>query len=316
MLKIEYDDNFVVEDLGEIEQFVYDIEVQDNHNFIGNDICVHNSVYLRLGELVKKVFSVDDIVDIEVHKMIEFMDKVCEERIKPLIDKSFNDLANYTKAYQQKMQMKREALANKGIWTAKKRYILNVYNNEGVAYNEPDIKVMGLEMVKSSTPMAVRIKMREMLKIIMTGKESDIHNFVSKFKAEFCKLPPEDISFPRGLNNLEKYTDDVSVYKSGTPIHVKGAILYNNFLKANKLDKKYELIQEGEKIKFIYLKVPNHFRESVIAFPVRLPKELGLDKYIDYNKQFDKTFIFPIEVILDCINWTSEKKSTLEDFFT
>jgi DNA polymerase elongation subunit (family B) len=273
-----------------------------------------DSVYLRLGELVKKVYSVDDVTDIDVHKMINFMDKVCESKIKPLIDKSFDELFVYTRAYQQKMQMKREALANKGIWTAKKRYILNVYNNEGVAYNEPEIKVMGLEMVKSSTPMKVRVTMKEMLKIIMNGKESDLHQFVKDFKSEFYKLPAEDISFPRGLNNLGKYSDALNLYKSGTPIHVRGAILYNNFLIKNELDKKYELIKEGEKVKFVYLKLPNHFKDDIISFPVRLPKEFNLDKYIDYKKQFEKSFISPIEVILNCIGWKSKKVLTLESF--
>jgi DNA polymerase elongation subunit (family B) len=299
--------------------------VADRLNLYMNDVLKTNnidfiiasdtdSVYLRLGELVKKVYSVDDVTDIDVHKMINFMDKVCESKIKPLIDKSFDELFVYTRAYQQKMQMKREALANKGIWTAKKRYILNVYNNEGVAYNEPEIKVMGLEMVKSSTPMKVRVTMKEMLKIIMNGKESDLHQFVKDFKSEFYKLPAEDISFPRGLNNLGKYSDALNLYKSGTPIHVRGAILYNHFLIKNGLDKKYELIKEGEKVKFIYLKLPNHFKDDIISFPVRLPKEFNLDKYIDYTKQFEKSFISPIEVILNCIGWKSKKVLTLESF--
>jgi hypothetical protein len=224
-------------------------------------------------------------------------------------------LADYVHAYAQKMQMKREALADKGIWTAKKRYILNVYNNEGVQYKEPDLKVMGLEMIKSSTPATVREKMKQSIKIMISGTENDMHKFIADFREYFKKLPPEDISFPRGVNGIQSYSDSLSLYKSGTPIHVKGAILYNNYLKQKKLDKKYPLIQEGEKIKFSYLKMPNPIKDKVISYPTRLPKEFELQKYIDYETQFEKTFLEPLQVILDCINWSVEKRSTLEDFF-
>ena len=270
-----------------------------------------DSIYLKLGPLVDKVYSGDK----DTKKIIEFMDKVCEDKIQPFIDKSYKELADYVHAYDQKMQMKREALANKGIWTAKKRYIMNVYNNEGVQYNEPQMKVMGLEMVKSSTPSAIREKMYDSIKLMLSGTENDIHEFVEKFKSDFKKLPPEEISFPRGLNGLAKYADAVTLYKSGTPIHVKGAILYNNFLVENKLTKKYPLIREGEKLKFAYLKMPNHFKDTVISYPSRLPKEFGLDNLIDYDMQFEKAFLDPIKIILDCMGWTTEKVSTLDSFF-
>ena len=271
-----------------------------------------DSIYLRMGELVNKFIK--DTSDKQ--KVISLMDKICEDKIQPYIDKSYQELADYIHAYQQKMEMKREGLSDKGIWTAKKRYILNVYNNEGVQYKEPQMKVMGLEMIKSSTPSAIREKMKEAVQIMVNGTEDDIHNFINKFREDFRKLPPEDISFPRGLNGLNKYSDALTLYKMGTPIHVKGAILYNNFLKQNGLTKKYQLIQEGEKIKFTYLKMPNPFKDTVISYPTRLPKELGLDNFIDYDLQFDKAFLEPIKVILDCMQWTTEKVSTLEDFFT
>jgi DNA polymerase elongation subunit (family B) len=214
------------------------------------------------------------------------------------------------------MQMKREGLSNKGIWTAKKRYILNVYNNEGVQYKEPDMKVMGLEMVKSSTPFVIRTKMKEAIKIMINGTENDMHNFIADFKEEFKSLPPEEISSPRGCNGLAKYYDAASFYKLGTPIHVKGAILYNYYLKEKDLTKKYPLIQEGEKLKYSYLKMPNPFKDTVISFPGRLPKEFGLHDYIDYDTQFEKAFVEPIKVILNCMGWKTEKTSTLEDFFS
>jgi DNA polymerase elongation subunit (family B) len=274
-----------------------------------------DSIYLRLGPLVEKVFGSGGKVPQPGIKTIGFMDKVCEDKLQPFIDSSYQELAAYIHSYAQKMQMKREALANKGIWTAKKRYILNVYNNEGVQYNEPQMKVMGLEMIKSSTPSAIREKMRELIKIIMQGTEEDVHKFIADFKKDFKNLPVEDISFPRGLNGLREYADSVMLYKKGTPIHVKGAILYNDKLKKMNLDKKYQMIQEGEKLKFTYLKQPNPLKDSVISFPTRLPKEFGLHDYIDYDMQFEKAFIEPVKIVLDCIGWEVDKPTSLESFF-
>jgi DNA polymerase elongation subunit (family B) len=270
-----------------------------------------DSIYLKLGPLINKVCDTNQ----PILKTIQFMDKVCKSKIEPFINKSYSELAEYVHAYAQKMQMKREALANRGIWTAKKRYIMNVYNNEGVQYNEPDLKVVGLEMIKSSTPAAVRSKMKESINIMISGTEEDMHHFIAEFKKYFHGLPPEDISFPRGINGLRKYSDGLRLYKSGTPIHVKGAIIYNHNLEKMGLAKKYPLIREGEKIKFSYLKMPNPFKDTVISYPSRLPKEFELSKFIDYDTQFEKTFVEPIRIILDCIGWSTEKQSTLEDFF-
>ena len=270
-----------------------------------------DSIYLRMEEIVNKFIK--DTSDKQ--KVISLMDKICEDKIQPYIDESYQELAEYTHAYEQKMQMKREGLSDKGIWTAKKRYILNVYNNEGVQYNEPEMKVMGLEMIKSSTPSAVRSKMKEAIKIMISGTESDIHQFIENFKSEFRSLPVEEISFPRGVNGLKTYADNVLMYKKGTPIHVKGAILYNHYLKTKGLDKKYQMINEGDKLKFTYLKSPNPFKDTVVSFPNRLPKEFELQEYIDYDTQFNKSFVEPIKIILDCMGWSVEVRNSLESFF-
>jgi len=285
------------------------LETKDVDYVIASDT---DSIYLRLGGVVDK-FITNKSTD--TNKIIRFMDRICEDKIQPFIDKSYGELAEYVRAYAQKMQMKREGLANKGLWTAKKRYILNIYNNEGVQYNEPQMKVMGLEMIKSSTPSAIRDKMKESIKIMMNGSEQDIQSFIAQFRKDFNNLPPEEISFPRGLNGLTTYSDAMTLYKKGTPIHVKGAILYNHNLKQLGLTKKYPLIQEGEKIKFTYLKLPNPFKDTVISYPSRLPTEFGLDKYVDYDLQFNKAFLEPIKVILDCMKWSVEKTNSLEDFF-
>jgi DNA polymerase elongation subunit (family B) len=292
-----------------INQYMNKLLNTDSDYVIASDT---DSIYLRMGEIVDKFIK--DTSDKQ--KVISLMDKICEEKIQPFIDKSYEELAEYVHAYAQKMQMKREGLSDKGIWTAKKRYILNVYNNEGVQYNEPHLKVMGLEMVKSSTPSVIRDKMKQTIALVVNGTEDDIHKFIADFRSEFKSLPPEEVSFPRGCNGLKEYSDKVTMYRKGTPIHVRGAILYNHYLKTLSLDKQYPYIQEGEKLKFSYLKQPNIFKDNVISYPVRLPKEFGLHEYIDYDLQFDKAFLEPIRVILDCVGWTTEKTTSLQDFFS
>lgn len=291
-----------------INQFMNKLLKTESDYVIASDT---DSIYLRMAELVDKVMTDQN----DKQKVINFMDKVCEEKIQPFIDASYEELAEYVHAFKQKMRMKREGLSDKGIWTAKKRYILNVYNNEGVQYKEPHLKVMGLEMVKSSTPSAIRVKMEETIKILIRGTESEAQKFIEDFRNDFKSLPPEEISFPRGVNGLKQYSDSVMMYKKGTPIHVKGAILYNHYLKKMNLTKKYPLIQEGEKLKFTYLKQPNIFKDTVISYPGRLPPEFGLHDYVDYDLQFQKAYLDPVKIILDCIGWQSEKVNSLEDFF-
>ena len=269
-----------------------------------------DSIYIRLGEVVNKIFKDKS----DTRKIVKVMDKFCEEKLQPFIDKSYDKLAKYVNAYEQKMIMKREVIANKGIWTAKKRYILNVYNEEGVDLKDPKLKIMGIEAVKSSTPAPCRVKIKEALKVIMNKDENALIQFIDDFRKHFKTLRPEEIAYPRSCNNLKKYTSKTSVYQKGCPIHVKGALLYNNLLKSHKLVK-YEQIQEGDKIKFIVLKEPNTLRERVISFATVLPKEFDLHRFIDYDEQFDKSFLEPLRFIVNAINWNFEKTSTLDSFF-
>lgn len=270
-----------------------------------------DSIYLNMGPLVDKLYP--NVTD--SNKVIQFMDKVCEQKLQPFIDETYQELATYVNAYQQRMEMKRESLADKAIWTAKKRYILNVYNNEGVQYAKPKLKIMGLEAVKSSTPSACRTKIKEAINIIMTKGEEDLHKFIEKFRKDFHKLPVEEISFPRSVNGLGEYGDPANIYKKGAPIHVKGALVYNHFLTTLKLTKKYQLIQEGEKIKFVYLKQPNIFWNNTLAFLSSLPKQLGAEQYIDYDLQFQKSFLEPLDIILSSIGWNTEKIESIDSFF-
>jgi DNA polymerase elongation subunit (family B) len=269
-----------------------------------------DSILLNMNDLVKKFLP-----NKTREQIIDALDKISEDQITPYINKSYEELAEYINSYSQKMIMKREVIADRGIWTAKKRYMLNVHDSEGVRYTEPKLKIMGIEAVKSSTPSFCRSKIKEVIKIIMTKGQDDVIEYIETVKKEFMKLSPEDIAFPRGVNNLSEYSSGISIYKKGTPIHVRGSLLYNHLIKKNALDKSYRIINEGEKIKFLYLKEPNLLRENVISFPSILPTELSLHRYVDYDLQFKKTFIEPLNIILDAVGWSAEKKSTLDSFF-
>ena len=273
-----------------------------------------DSVYLNLNKLVEA--TVGD-TNSSPQQTITFLDKVCENKIQPIIDKSFKDLGSYINVFEQKIDMKREVLCDKAIWTGKKRYIINVYNSEGVQYAQPKVKVKGLEMIKSSTPSSCRVKLKETIDVILNKNEDAIIEFIEQYRKEFETLPLADISFPRGINGIVKYADKKTIYGSGTPIHVRGALVYNHFLHNHKLTTKYPLIRNGEKLKYIHLKEPNTVQSNVISFPQGgIPEEFELSKYIDYNTQFEKAFLDPLNIMLKSIGWKSEKTSSLEDFFS
>lgn len=272
-----------------------------------------DSIYINFGPLVDKFFN--SKIDNKA-KIVSLLDQVCKDKLEPFIDKSYQELANYVNAYDQKMFMKRENIADRGIWTAKKRYILNVWDSEGVRYEEPKLKMMGIEAVKSSTPAPCRKMIKDALNIMMSGTEEDVIKFIDDSRVQFKKLPPEDIAFPRTVSNVNKHKSTSSIYAKGTPIHARGALLYNHHIKDKKLDNKYSLINNGEKIKFCYLKKPNWIHENVISFISDFPTELDLDKSIDYELQFEKAFLEPVKVILDAIGWNVEKVVNLELFFS
>ena len=272
-----------------------------------------DSIYLHLGPLVDHIFP-QGVRD--KGKVVDFLNKACESQMEPFIEKSYQALATYVNAYDQKMQMKRENIADRGIWTAKKRYILNVHDSEGVRYAEPKLKIMGIEAVKSSTPAPCRKAIKDALKVMMSGTEDQMIDFIDSFRKEFKSLPPEDISFPRSVSEVTKYKSNQSIYAKGTPIHCRGALLFNHHVKRLGLDGKYSLIKNGEKIKFCYLRSPNPIHENVMSFIQDFPRELGIEKYVDYDLQFEKSFLDPLKIILDVIGWGVEKSVNLDLFFS
>ena len=274
-----------------------------------------DSVYITFDTLVNKLFKEGT----ETTKIVNFLDKIASEKLEPFINRSYSELAEVVGAYEQKMNMSREVIADKGIWTAKKRHILNVHDSEGVRYKKPHLKIMGIEAVKSSTPAPCRAKIKEALDIIMNGDEKELNTFIQDFRKAFLELSPEDIAYPRSCNGVLKYTDDASLFKKGAPIHVKGSILYNYLIKKHKLRNRYPDILEGDKIRFLHLRQPNIYQSTAFSFITFMPKELDIKPLIDYDIQFEKSFVEPLKFITDKINWMIDNsygvQGTLEDFF-
>ena len=273
-----------------------------------------DSIYLNLGPLVETVYKGRETTD---ESIVSFLNKVCEMELEKYITSSYQALATYVNAYEQKMIMKRENIASSGIWTAKKRYMLNVWDSEGVRYKEPKLKMMGIEAVKSSTPAPCRTAIKEAIQIMMTGTEDALIDYIDTFRTKFDSLPPEDIAFPRSVNGLRKYKATSTVYTKGTPLHVRGTLLYNFHIAKNKLEYKYPLVNEGEKIKYLHLRRPNKINsENVISFLNTFPKELDLEGQIDRDVQFKKSFLDPLQIITNVIGWDTERIPTLEFLFT
>jgi len=327
--------------------------LNDYHKTSGHDYVIASdtdSIYVCFDKLVSKFYDERT----ETQTIVKFLDDSARTQIEPFIKKSYQSLHEYVNSSEQKMEMSREVIADKGIWTAKKRYILNVWDNEGVQYKEAQLKIMGIEAVKSSTPSACRSKIKEALKIIMNGTEKEMNTFIQQFREEFMNLPIEEIAYPRSVNGVDKFADNkesrnriqkklvdrenkksikkiqklgtldgtevtYGLFSSGAPIAVKGAILYNHLLEKHKLNHKWPYIQGGDKIKFVHLREPNIYQSSAFSFITSFPKELDVYNLIDKEEQFEKSFIQPISFILAKINWLIDKsygtQGSLEDFF-
>lgn len=297
--------------------------VEDRLNRKMNEILKTNGKdYVIASDTDSIIVSLDRVVrssDVDrtsIATVIEFMDEVCDNELKTIISEAYDELADYIHAYEQKMFMKREALADRAVWTAKKKYIMNMYDFEGVRYREPVMKIMGIESVRSSTPLVCRDNIKAALKHIMNNDEKGLRTFIDTFREEFFRCSFDQIAAPSSVNDVDKYYDASSIYRKGTPIHVRGSLLYNHYVRKHDLRNKYKLIHSGDKIKYCYMKVPNPIHENVIAILDVLPSEFGLEKYIDYDLQFDKKFVEPIRMITNKIGWSVEEVSTIDSFFS
>lgn len=264
-----------------------------------------DSAYLSLDNVIK-----DE--KLSVQSNINILDKFCNDIITPFLKNSFDQLKTVMNAYENKMSMKREILADAGIWTGvKKRYALNVYDKEGVRYTYPEIKIVGMDAIKSTTPEDCRKRLKNSLRLIMKGNQKNLQNYIKMFREKFYKLSFEEISFPKKVNGVTKYTSSSGHYIKGTPIHCRGSIIYNKMINDKGLSGVYPLIEDGDKIRYSYLKVPNPVGENVLCIKTSLPKEFDLNKYIDYEMMFDKAFMEPLKPLLDVIGWSDRPRLSI-----
>jgi DNA polymerase elongation subunit (family B) len=273
-----------------------------------------DSVYLNLEELIVQIADGDSINDVT-----DLVDKICETTIQRQFDSIMRELSVRLNCKENKIFFKREAIASVGMFIAKKRYALLVDDLEGVRYAEPKLKIMGLEAVKSSTPMIVRNKLKDFIKTILTKNEEALRQDVNLFMEEFKKFDLVDIAFPRRVSDVSAYSDVNTIYTKGTPIATKAALVHNAYVKKLKLDKEVQPIKDTDKIKYVLLKIPNPYgkfgKETVMGFTTSPPVKFELEKYADRELQFEKTVMEPLNNILNAIGWTISSKITLESFF-
>ena len=297
-----------------VNEYLKKVSGMDDVDFV--IYCDTDSIFINLEPLVNKVFGEEKAKTMTRDEIETFLDKLGSKKIEPVIEKSYTDLAERLGVFENKMHMKREKIADRAIFIKKKKYLASVLNSEGVHYDTPKISVTGLDAVRSSTPEICRKRMQETFKVMINGTEKELQEFIEGFRQEFRNYPVEEISKVSGANDLEKSRDKHTIYRKGTPIHIRGALLFNDFLKKKGLERKYAEIVSGDKVKFVYLKMPNPLKENVIAFVDFLPPEFGLHDYIDWETQFEKVFLNPVKLITDAIQWDTEEVATLDDFFS
>ena len=264
-----------------------------------------DSIYVRMSAVVagfKQVFPTASIEGV-----VNMLDRFCEQKMQAVINHTFEELSTYLNVAIPCLSMVRESIADKGVWTAKKRYILNVYDSEGVRYDKPKLKIMGIEAIKSSTPTICRDMIKHSMTLLMTGTQEELWNYIGACRTKFMAAPFEDIAFPRSVNGLKKY----GYLDKGIPIHVRGALAFNEALNTQGLTKEYDIVHEGEKIRFAYLKEPNVFHTHVMSAPEGCPAEWEIEKVVNYNLMFEKSLLEPLNVILKCAGWSVEPEASL-----
>lgn len=272
-----------------------------------------DSIYVNLECIVHRLGYQDK----STLETVDMLDKFCEQKMQPIIDNGYKSLQWHCNSFEQKMIMAREVISDNSVFCTKKRYAMSVWNSEGVAYEEAYIKTMGLDVVKSSTPEVIRGAMKKTITMILNKEEVDVQQFIKEVKKDFKKFKPEEIAFPRGVNNMEeKYCAPDGSFLSGVtvPIHSRACIVYNNNIRKLGLQNYKEIIP-GDKIKFIHVKEPNKLRSNVVGFSDVLPLEFNVHSKIDYDLMFEKTFLKPMRDILELIGWSDKPQASLESFF-
>jgi DNA polymerase elongation subunit (family B) len=270
-----------------------------------------DSNYLDFGPFVRRAMpnaARDEIVDA--------LSQFIEDKVQPVINKAFKDLCDHLNAHNpDALYMKRESISDAGVFMAKKRYILNVLDNEGVRYENGNLKIMGLEAVKSSTPAMCRDWLKKIYPIFLHGDQKTLQDEVTRLREFHSSLKPHETGFNRGVSEVERHDAGNGQVGKGAPINSRAAVVYNHAIKKNGLDNKYPLIQDGDKMHFIMLKTPNPISSNVIGWSDDWPTELGLDKFVDRDGMFSKTFQDAIEPIAKVMGWDVVEKPRLDWMF-
>lgn len=282
--------------------------------------------YILMNDTDSAAFLAQPVVDkFKPDNVHDFLVEFVQRGVLPALEKAYSDLGDLMNAYDKRMVIKLESVASSAVFLAKKKYMMHVISSEGVMFKEPKMKITGVSAIQSSTPECCRKALREIIKLILVGTEEQVQNKIAEFRDSFDRFSPEDIAFPRGVSDIDTYRSDHFIYKSkeelratgkkSIPINSRAALIYNYHVKRNGLHKKYDLIRSGDKIKYLYLMIPNEIRENVIAFSTVLPRELNIHKYVDYKTQFEKAYLSLVVQILDTIGWRPEKIASIDDFF-
>lgn len=256
-----------------------------------------------------------------LEERINFLDFFSKEKILPKINSILKDIEKRFNGNEGILGMKRENICSSIIITGKKHYIMNVYDKEGIRYSEPKKKIMGIECVKSSTPQLMRNLIKETIDYFFTHSNNDLIKIINDCENKiYSEKDFSKIAFPKTVNGLKKYSSSTQtnnfLYEPKTPLHVRGSLRFNKWLKDNRLETKYSPIQEGEKIKYVYLKLPNIIKEDVIAWSSSdPPKELKLETMIDFERHFQIGYMNPIKTLLTAVGWKEKETISMSDLF-
>lgn len=266
-----------------------------------------DSAAVDMTDLVYKFHKRDDPFEDKLNTIT----KLCDKHFAKMLDDRFIQFAGHLNSMKNRIVMKREKIAS-AILVAKKNYVVNVYDNEGVRYATPKLSVTGLESVKASTPKFFRKKLEEGYKLCFDDDEEKIHKFVLSVHEELYNLHIDDLAGNTTVNNITLFQDGLGGYRTGTPGHVRAAIAYNNLVSASD---QYQKINNGDKVKIIQLKEPNPVKSKSICWIDKFPDDLIDPKYIDREKDYQKFFIKPFTRVLDVLSWHTEYQPNLDDLF-
>lgn len=298
-------DDFTVECIGEHEEYVYDIEVEETHSFFANNILVHNSVYYHIEPFVNKKFGGDDKANAHNPEVVDWCDRFEQQVIQPIIKDTIKQYSEVLNIFDEdKIGVEREIIADAAVLVAKKKYFARVLDSEGVRYdlNDPYIKIMGLEIAKSSTPKWVKMKLEESIGVILDQDQAGVRAWRDKTRLEFLDQDIEDISMVQGISSL-----DYNLGDKGVPQGSKSALSHNAWVMQQGLEDEIPLLQAGEKYKRCYIKEPNRFGAEILSYAdSKIPHIIKKDGIYDYSRNFKVQLEQPLERMVSCMGYRIE----------